>query len=74
MFNELTPPPPFLGPTIGGLGAQKAIELAAARPQKTILASRTKSRVEQVIEAIKKRNSNINVMFVKLGPAETASV
>ena len=62
------------GPSAGGLGAQTAIELAAANPKELIFAGRTKAKVEPVIETIRKINPNISTTFVQLDLANLASV
>lgn len=38
------------GPSAGGLGAQTAIELAAANPKEIVLAGRTRAKVPPVVE------------------------
>lgn len=62
------------GPSANGLGAQTAIELAAANPKELIFAGRTMATLEPVIESIRKIGRNISITFVQLDLANLASV
>ncbi|KAF7950790.1 uncharacterized protein EAE97_002342 [Botrytis byssoidea] len=62
------------GPSENGIGAESAITLASAKPQKIILVGRTESKVISVIEAIKKNNPDIEVSFVEIDLLNNKSV
>ncbi|TGO19480.1 hypothetical protein BTUL_0004g01190 [Botrytis tulipae] len=62
------------GPSENGIGAESAITLASAKPQKIILVGRTESRVISVIEAITKINPDIQVSFVEIDLLNIKSV
>ncbi|MCJ1267810.1 hypothetical protein MMC22_007696 [Lobaria immixta] len=62
------------GPSANGLGAQTAIELAAANPKELIFAGRTMATLEPVIESVRKIGRNISITFVQLDLASFASV
>lgn len=62
------------GPSESGVGAQTAIFLAAAKPEKIILAGRNKSKIQPVIDEIQKSYPNASVMFVQLDLADLSSV
>ncbi|KAH8805100.1 hypothetical protein F5884DRAFT_798409 [Xylogone sp. PMI_703] len=62
------------GPSEGGIGAQTAIFLAAGKPKAIILAGRTKSKIQPVIDQIQNINREISVSFVQLDLADLSSV
>lgn len=62
------------GPSAGGLGAQTAIELAAANLKEIVLAGRTRAKVPPVVEAIQRVNPKIRTVFVELDLADLSSV
>ncbi|THV48690.1 hypothetical protein BGAL_0233g00070 [Botrytis galanthina] len=62
------------GPSENGIGAESAITLASAKPQKIILVGRTESKVISVIEAIRNVNPNIEVSFVEIDLLNNKSV
>ncbi|KAF7884648.1 uncharacterized protein EAF02_004984 [Botrytis sinoallii] len=62
------------GPSENGIGAESAITLASAKPQKIILVGRTESKVISVIEAIRKINPDIEVFFVEIDLLNNKSV
>ncbi|KAL8868211.1 MAG: hypothetical protein Q9174_005137 [Haloplaca sp. 1 TL-2023] len=62
------------GPSQGGIGAKTATFLAAGQPKTIILAGRTESKVQPVIDEIKKDNPSVEAVFVKLDLSDLASV
>ncbi|KAI9644999.1 hypothetical protein NHQ30_007036 [Ciborinia camelliae] len=62
------------GPSENGIGAESAITLASAHPQRIILVGRTESKVTSVIEAIKKVDPRIEVAFVEIDLLSNKSV
>lgn len=62
------------GPSESSLGAQTALFLAPASPKLIILAGRTLSKIQPVIDQIKEINPDVAVEFIKLDLASQASV
>ncbi|KAL8964428.1 MAG: hypothetical protein Q9183_004454 [Haloplaca sp. 2 TL-2023] len=62
------------GPSQGGIGAKTATFLAGGQPKTIILAGRTESKIQPVIDEIKKDNPNVEAIFVKLDLSDLASV
>ena len=62
------------GPSESGLGAQTAIFLAAGKPKLIILAGRTQSKIQPVIDQIKKEHPDVDTKYVKLDLADQSSV
>lgn len=62
------------GPSESGLGGQTAIFLAAGKPKLIILAGRTESKIQPVIDEIKKSHPDVAVNFVKLDLADQSSI
>jgi NAD(P)-dependent dehydrogenase (short-subunit alcohol dehydrogenase family) len=56
------------------IGSKMATDLAAASPHHILIASRTKAKVDPVLEDIKKINPTIKTTFVQLDLADHASV
>lgn len=62
------------GPSESGIGAQTAIFLAAGKPALIILAGRTKSKIQPVIDQIAIENPDVPIKFVELDLADLSSV
>jgi NAD(P)-dependent dehydrogenase (short-subunit alcohol dehydrogenase family) len=62
------------GPSEASLGAEAAVTIAAAKPKHIVLAGRTRSKIDPVIESIKAVDSSIEVSFVTLDLLDNASV
>jgi len=62
------------GPSESGIGAQSAIFLAAGKPKLIILAGRSESKIQPVIEEIKKSHPDVPTAYVKLDLADNSSV
>lgn len=62
------------GPSEASLGAEAAVTIAAAKPKHIVLAGRTRSKVDPVIERIKAVDPSIEVSFVTLDLLDNASV
>lgn len=62
------------GTSAEGLGAETAISLAKAQPKLLLLAARSKSKVEPVIDKIAKASPGTDVVFVDLDLANQASI
>lgn len=72
--NTLPPLVLITGPSEGGVGAQTAIFLAAGKPKQIVLAGRTKSKIQPVIDEIKSSNPDVETLFVPLDLADNSSV
>ena len=64
------------GPSAGGVGAQAALDIASspAPPARLILAGRTKSKIDPVIQEIAQLNSDIRVDFVTVDLSSQQSI
>lgn len=62
------------GPSESGVGAQTAIFIAVAKPALIILAGRTLSKIQPVIDQISKESPGVPTKFVELDLASNASV
>ena len=62
------------GPSEGGLGAQTAIFLAAGKPKSIILAGRNESKIQPVIDQLKKSDPDVSTIFLKLDLADQSSI
>lgn len=62
------------GPSKGGIGALTAVNLAQAHPARLILAGRTLSKIQPVIDEIKQIDADIRVEFVSMDLASQASI
>ena len=64
------------GPSAGGVGAQMALDIASSSspPAHLILAGRTKSKIDPVIQDIVKRNADIRVDFVAVDLSSQDSI
>lgn len=62
------------GTSAGGLGAQTAIEIAAASPATIVLLARSLAKVQPVIDTIAKRSPNTKAIFVSIELDSQASV
>lgn len=56
------------------MGAEAAVTVAATKPKHIVLAGRTKSKVDPVIQSIKAVDPSIEVSFVTLDLLDNASV
>ncbi len=62
------------GPTPGGIGAESAKSLATADPKHLILAGRTLSKIQPLIDDLSSTHPNVKVSFVQLDLANLKSV
>lgn len=62
------------GPTPGGIGAETAISLAVANPKRLILAGRSQTKIQPLIDQIKHTHPNVQTSFVELNLASQKSV
>ncbi|KAF1973609.1 NAD(P)-binding protein [Bimuria novae-zelandiae CBS 107.79] len=62
------------GPSQGGIGSQLALSLNCAKPKTLILAGRTASKIQPVVDEIVKIDPDVNVKMVKLDLLSNASV
>ncbi|KAK8131424.1 hypothetical protein PG984_007862 [Apiospora sp. TS-2023a] len=62
------------GPSQGGIGASAAVHLAKAKPARIILAGRSISKIQPVIDEIKGTNPSVSVNFVPLDLLDRDSV
>lgn len=62
----LTFPVLITGASVSGLGAQTALALATARPAHLILQGRSESRIQPVIDEIKKINPDVKATFASV--------
>ncbi|KAK7992924.1 NAD(P)-binding protein [Apiospora saccharicola] len=62
------------GPSQGGIGASAAIHLAKAKPARIILAGRSISKIQPVIDEIKGTSPSVSVDFVSLDLLDRDSV
>jgi NAD(P)-dependent dehydrogenase (short-subunit alcohol dehydrogenase family) len=62
------------GTSAEGLGAETAISLAKAQPKLLVLAARSKSKVQPVIDSIEESCPGTNVSFIELDLANQASI
>lgn len=62
------------GPSEGGIGGQTAIFLAAGKPKMLLLAGRSSSKIQPVIDEIKKSYPDVPVAFIKVDLASQASI
>ncbi|KFY02214.1 hypothetical protein O988_02307 [Pseudogymnoascus sp. VKM F-3808] len=62
------------GPSESGIGAQTAIFLATGKPALIVLAGRTKSKIQPVIDQIAIENPDVPIKFVELDLADLSSV
>lgn len=62
------------GPSPGGIGAETAISLARGHPKQLILAGRTRSKIQSIIDQIKEDYPDINVTFLQLDLGNQKSV
>ncbi|EXJ85150.1 hypothetical protein A1O3_05825 [Capronia epimyces CBS 606.96] len=62
------------GPSAGGVGAVTATSLAVSQPAQLILAGRTRSKIEPVLQEINAINPDIRVDFVHLDLGDQASI
>ncbi|MCJ1249686.1 hypothetical protein MMC30_006912, partial [Trapelia coarctata] len=62
------------GPSESGVGAETAIFLAAGKPELIVLAGRTKSKIQPVIDEIKSSHPDVKTLFVQLDLADNSSV
>lgn len=62
------------GPSGGGIGAATAISLAAGKPKTILLAGRSLPKIQPVIDEIKRKHPDVEVLFIKLDLASQASV
>jgi NAD(P)-dependent dehydrogenase (short-subunit alcohol dehydrogenase family) len=62
------------GPSDGGIGAETALCLASGSPSTIILAGRSRSKIQPVIDRISGINPEINTIFVALDLSDQASI
>jgi NAD(P)-dependent dehydrogenase (short-subunit alcohol dehydrogenase family) len=62
------------GPSVKSLGARAALGLATGKPKRLILVGRSKSRIQPVIEEIKRLNPDVEATFVEIDLLDLASV
>ncbi|KAK5199739.1 hypothetical protein LTR20_005563 [Exophiala xenobiotica] len=62
------------GPTPGGVGAESAKSLATADPKHLILAGRTLSKIQPLIDDLSSTHPNVKVSFIQLDLANLKSV
>ncbi|KAK7932320.1 hypothetical protein PG985_003032 [Apiospora marii] len=62
------------GPSQGGIGASAAVHLAKAKPERIILAGRSLSKIQPVIDEIQGTSPSVSVDFVSLDLLDRASV
>lgn len=62
------------GPSENGIGAQTAIFLASGKPKCIILAGRSRSKIEPVMDRIRESQPDVEVVFVGVDLGDLASV
>ncbi|KIW44013.1 uncharacterized protein PV06_05057 [Exophiala oligosperma] len=62
------------GPTPGGVGAESAKSLATGNPKHLILAGRTQSKIQPLIDELSTSHPNVKVSFVQLDLSNLSSV
>lgn len=62
------------GPSVGSLGAEAALALAATNPTAIYLLGRTASRITPIITKMREKSPPTTVEFVQLDTADNASV
>jgi NAD(P)-dependent dehydrogenase (short-subunit alcohol dehydrogenase family) len=62
------------GPTPGGIGAETASSLAVAKPKHLILAGRSQSKTQPLIDQISQAHPSVHTSFVQLDLASQKSV
>ncbi len=61
------------GPSPGGIGAETALTLAKGKPSRLILAGRSKSKIEPLIQEISENYPDVSIDFITLDLGSLAS-